>query len=94
MNELQTFTSDMFGQIRTTIIDGEPWFVGKDIAIVLGYKKPNDAIATHVDGDDSVKHGLTDTLGRHQDAIFINESGLYALIFGSKLHRRNSSNAG
>lgn len=59
--------------------------IGKDVALVLGYAKPLNAIATHVDEDDSQKQGLTDSLGRTQNTIFINESGLYALIFGSKL---------
>ena len=85
MNELQTFSKDMFGQIRTTIIDGEPWFVGLDIATALGYKKARSAIATHVDEDDALKQGGVDTLGRPNEMTFINESGLYALIFGSKL---------
>lgn len=85
MNKIQTFNNDLFGQIRTTLIEDEPWFVGKDIAIALGYKKPNDAITTHVDIDDSVKHGLIDALGRLQETTFVNESGLYSLIFGSKL---------
>ena len=85
MNELQIFNNPEFGNIRTTMIDGEPWFVGKDVALSLGYAKPLGAIASHVEEDDSLKQGLTDSLGRIQETIFINESGLYALIFGSKL---------
>lgn len=85
MNDLQIFNSEEFGEIRTVTIDNEPWFVGKDVAIILGYAKPLNAIATHVDEDDSLKQGLTDSLGRIQETILINESGLYALIFGSKL---------
>ena len=85
MNDLQIFNSEEFGEIRTVTIDGEPWFVGKDVADILGYAKPLNAIAAHVDEDDSLKQGLTDSLGRTQNTIFINESGLYALIFGSKL---------
>lgn len=65
--------------------DGEPWFVGKDVAKILGYAKPLNAIATHVDEDDSLKQGLTDSLGRIQETILINESGLYSLILSSKL---------
>lgn len=84
-NNIQIFNNSEFGNIRTTMIDGEPWFVGKDVATALGYAKPLGAIATHVSEDDSLKQGLTDSLGRTQEAIFINESGLYALIFGSKL---------
>lgn len=65
--------------------NGEPWFVGKDVADKLGYAKPLNAIATHVDEDDSLKQGLTDSLGRMQETILINESGLYSLILSSKL---------
>lgn len=85
MNELQVFKNQEFGSVRTLVIDNEPWFVGKDVAEVLGYAKPLNAIAQHVDKDDSLKQGLTDSLGRQQKTIFVNESGLYALIFGSKL---------
>ena len=60
-------------------------FVGKDVATALGYSKPLNAIAMHVDEDDSLKWGLIDSKGRKQQAIFINESGLYALILSSKL---------
>ena len=65
--------------------DGQIGFVGKDVAEVLGYSKPLNAIAMHVDKDDSLKWGLTDSLGRTQQTIFINESGLYSLILSSKL---------
>lgn len=85
MNELQIFNSEEFGDIRTVTINNEPWFVGKDVAEALGYSKPLNALSAHVEKDDSLKRGLTDSLGREQEAIFINESGLYALIFGSKL---------
>ncbi|WP_276905080.1 phage antirepressor [Faecalibaculum rodentium] len=84
MNEIQTFDFDGSG-IRTLTIGTEPYFVGKDVAEVLGYVKPLNAVATHVDKDDSLKQGLTDRLGRIQETIFINESGLYSLILGSKL---------
>ena len=84
-NEIKIFHSPKFGDLRTLEIDGEPWFVGKDVAEALGYKKPLNAIEMHVEKDDSLKQGLTDSLGRKQKAIFINESGMYALIFGSKL---------
>lgn len=84
MNNLQTFQFEE-QEVRTQVINNEPWFVGKDVAEVLGYAKPLNAIATHVEEDDSLKQGLTDSLGRNQKTIFINESGMYALIFGSKL---------
>jgi len=85
MNELQIFSNQEFGTIRTTEINGEPYFVGKDIAEALGYEKPRNAIAQHVDPDDALKQGLTDSLGREQEAIFISESGVYALVFSSQL---------
>ena len=84
-NKLQVFKNEEFGEIRTLEIDGEPYFVGKDVASVLGYAKPLNAISKHVDEDDSLKRGLIDSLGRTQQTIVINESGLYSLILSSKL---------
>lgn len=84
MNEVQLFNFENH-EVRSLLINSEPWFVVKDVADVLGYAKPLNAIAQHVDKDDSLKQGLTDSLGRQQKTIFVNESGLYALIFGSKL---------
>lgn len=84
MNEVQLFNFENH-EVRSLLINSEPWFVGKDVAEVLGYAKPLNAIAQHVDKDDSLKQGLTDSLGRQQKTIFVNESGLYSLIFGSKL---------
>lgn len=85
--DIQMFNNPEFGSVRTLQINNEPWFVGKDIAEVLGYAKPLNAIATHVDKDDSLKRGLADNLGRNQETILINESGLYSLILSSKLPR-------
>lgn len=85
MNELQIFNSEEFGDIRTVTIDNEPWFVGKDVAEALEYNEPHKAIARHISDDDRTKHPVTDSTGRNQDTWIINESGLYALIFGSKL---------
>lgn len=84
MNEIKIFNNKEFGNIRTVNIDGEPWFVGKDVAEALGYSNSRKALADHVRDDDK---GVTkcDTLGGKQDLTVINESGLYALIFGSKL---------
>lgn len=84
MNELQIFENAEFGKVRTLVKDGEPWFVGKDVAEVLGYSNTRDAIAKHVDEEDK---GVAkcDTLGGTQDLTVINESGVYALVFGSKL---------
>lgn len=84
-NQIIEFTNEQFGKIRTTLIDGEPWFVAKDAALALGYSKPLNAIERHIDEDDSLKRGLIDSVGRTQEAIFINESGLYSLILSSKL---------
>lgn len=85
MNELKIFKNEEFGEIRTVEIEGKPYFCGKDVAKVLGYAKPLNALATHIDEDDSLKQGLTDSMGRIQETIFINESGLYSLILSSKL---------
>lgn len=85
MNELKIFNNPDFGEVRTLSIDGEPWFVGKDVAAILGYAKPLNALATHIDEDESLKQGLIDSMGREQNAIFINESGLYSLVLSSKL---------
>lgn len=83
--ELQVFSNAEFGSVRSIMIDNEPFFVGKDVATILGYAKPLNALATHVDEDDSLKQGLIDSMGRQQDTILINESGLYSLILSSKL---------
>lgn len=88
MNALQQFTNPIFGTIRTTEIEGEPWFVGKDVASVLGYTNPRKALADHVDADDKCQgDGVTirDPIGREQSPTVINESGLYALVLSSKL---------
>lgn len=83
-NKMQIFKNDNFGAIRTLEISGEPWFVGKDVAEVLGYSNPRKTIGDHVDDEDK---GVTkcDTLGGSQDLTVINESGLYSLILSSKL---------
>lgn len=85
MRELQVFKNAEFGCVRTLSINGEPYFVGKDVAAILGYAKPLNALATHIDEDDSLKQGLIDSMGRTQETILINESGLYSLILSSKL---------
>lgn len=84
-NEIILFKHDEFGEIRTLNIDGEPWFVGKDVAVILGYNEPHKAISRHVDEDDGMKHPVIDSLGRTQQAVLVNESGLYSLILSSKL---------
>lgn len=86
MNELQIFNNVEFGQIRSVTVDNEPWFVGKDIASALGYVNTKKALIDHVDNEDKI-YGVTirDPIGREQHPVCINESGLYALIFGSRL---------
>ena len=84
MNELQIFKNPEFGEIRTVEINNEPWFVGKDVASVLGYSNPRDALAKRVDTDDKGVANC-DTLGGEQNMTIINESGLYSLILSSKL---------
>lgn len=85
MNELQIFENTEFGSVRTLMVNDNPYFVGKDVAAILGYAKPLNALATHVDEDDSLKQGLIDSMGRTQETILINESGLYSLILSSKM---------
>ena len=85
MNEIKIFENEEFGSVRTMEIEGEPYFVGKDVANILGYAKPLNALTTHVDEDDSLKQGLIDSMGRMQETILINESGLYSLILSSKM---------
>ncbi|WP_161474786.1 BRO-N domain-containing protein [Acutalibacter sp. 1XD8-36] len=87
MNDLQIFNNSEFGEIRTIQRDGEPWFVGKDVAIALGYEKPRNAIAAHVDGEDKKVALIQGPLGGPQEMTIINESGLYCLIFSSKLEK-------
>lgn len=94
MNEVTIFENPEFGKVRTTLIDGEPYFVGKDVAGILGYAKPENAIATHVDEDDTLKQGVIDGMGRIQKTTIINESGMYSLILGSKLPTAKSSSVG
>jgi prophage antirepressor-like protein len=91
MNELKIFENPEFGQIRAVEIDGTPYFVGKDIALALGYADTVNALKQHVDSDDKIM-GLQnttpyiiDSMGRMQYPTFINESGVYSLVFGSKL---------
>ena len=84
MNELQVFTNPEFGQVRTLTIEEEPWFVGKDVAVALGYESPRAAVSKKVDPEDKGVSEMETPSGKQQMTI-INESGLYALIFGSKL---------
>lgn len=83
-NALQTFSNTEFGSIRTITIDFEPWFVGKDVAMALGYAKPENAVKAHVDDEDKSTTPIQGS-GYKTKAIIINESGLYSLILSSKL---------
>ena len=84
--EIQIFKHEQFGRIRTMVDEnGEPWFVGTDVAKMLGYNQSDKAILRHTDEDDRMKCTVTDNLGRGQNTFVINESGLYSLILASKL---------
>ncbi len=84
MNDLQIFKNPEFGEIRTIEKDGEPWFVGKDVAEVLGYSNTADAVQKHVDDDDKLTSQIA-IAGQNRNIIIINESGLYSLVLSSKL---------
>lgn len=83
-NELQVFENPEFGTVRTIIKDGEPYFVGKDVASILGYTAERNAIAAHVDEEDKLTHRFSAS-GQNREMTIINESGLYSLILSSKL---------
>lgn len=85
MTDLQIFNSPEFGAIRTIEKDGEPWFVGKDVAAALGYSKERNAISAHVDEEDKKDAPIQGDLGGTQSMTIINESGLYSLVLSSKL---------
>ena len=80
----QIFKNEEFGQIRTCMVDGETYFVGKDVASALGYVNPNKAMIDHVDDEDKLTSRIV-MAGQNRQVIIINESGLYALILSSKL---------
>ena len=83
MNEIQTYNG-IFGAVRVIMQGGEPWFVGKDVCDALGYVNPRDAIAKHVENEDRNTVAIRDGAGNPNTTI-LNESGLYSLIFASKL---------
>ena len=83
--EIQIFKNEMFGEVRTMVNEkGEPFFVGSDVAVVLGYSDPQKAVKMHVDDDDKLTRRIV-VSGQNRNAIIINESGLYALVLSSKL---------
>ena len=84
MTDLQIFNSPEFGAIRTIEKDGEPWFVGKDVAVVLGYGDTDQALRKHIDDEDKLTRRF-DGSGQNRQMTIINESGLYSLVLSSKL---------
>lgn len=85
MNELKIFENPEFGTVRTVVINGEPWFVGIDVAKALGYSKAYEAIRTNTNKEDTATAGISDANNHTQQMIVINESGLYDMVFGSRL---------
>ncbi|MBR2518378.1 MAG: toxin Bro, partial [Selenomonadaceae bacterium] len=83
-NALINFNNADFGNVRAMLIDGEAWFVGKDVAEALGYEAPRNAIKKHVDAEDKLTHQISAS-GQNRNMTLINESGMYALVFGSQL---------
>ena len=85
-NEIRIFENEQFGKVRTLLIDGQPWFVGKDVGKALGYSNTRDALSKHVDTEDKTTVAICDTGSNYKSqAVIINESGVYSLIFSSKL---------
>ena len=84
MNEIMTFVNEELGSVRSTVINGEPWFVGKDIATILGYRDTSDALKKHVDAEDKLSRYFADS-GQNRLMYVINESGFYSLVLSSKL---------
>lgn len=85
MNDLKIWENPEFGTLRVIEQNGEPWMVGKDVALALGYAKPRNAIAAHVDAEDKKDAPIQGYLGGTQEMTIINESGLYSLVLSSKL---------
>ena len=86
MNDIKIFENAEFGSVRTLEVNGEPYFVGKDVAEILGYAKPENAVSTHVDDEDKTTTLIQGTGSNYKSkAVIINESGLYSLILSSKL---------
>lgn len=86
MNELKIFENSEFGKVRSVLIDDEPWFVGKDVAKILGYQNASKALADHVSKEDKLNNEMLLSLGQ-RGGWLINESGLYSLILSSKMPR-------
>ena len=87
MDEIQIFKNAEFGEVRTLLVQNEPYFVGKDVATVLGYKDTVNALKAHIDDDDKMGWQIATPSRGKQQIVIINESGVYSLIFSSKLLR-------
>lgn len=84
MNDIQIFKNEEFGEVRTLVVNNEPWFVGNDVASILGYSQTAKAVREHVDTEDKGV-SILDTPGGNQQVTIINESGFYSLVLSSKL---------
>lgn len=92
MTNLEVFKNEEFGEVRTVLINNEPYFVGKDVALILGYTNPQKALRDHIDEEDKTRNESFTVNGTQ--GILINESGLYSLILSSKLPNAKNSNIG
>lgn len=92
--KIEIFKNEEFGEIRTVTFDGEPWFVGKDVAEALGYERPTKAVLDHVDIENKDAVPIQDSIGRMQNTPVINESGLYSLIFQASFHLQRNFSVG
>ncbi len=88
-NQVQLFHNDEFGEVRTVMMNGEPWFVGKDVTHILGYRNASKALNDHVDSEDKLNNESLSSLGQ-RGGWLINESGVYSLILSSKLPNAKS----
>ena len=90
MENMMTFSNADFGEVRTVTVNGDPWFVGRDICKAFGDKNPNRSL-DRVEEEDKMVMPLTDSLGRTQKAIFVNESGMYSLLLTMQPEKTNHS---
>ena len=89
-NEIKIFENEEFGSVRTMEINGEPYFVGKDVATILGYVKPENAIANHVDDEDKTTTLIQGTGSNYKSkTVIVNESGMFSLVLSSQLPKKN-----
>lgn len=93
MNELKIFENPAFGKVRIIQQNGEPWFIGKDVAEILGYSNTPKAIRDHVDDEDKLAERIV-LSGQNREVAIINESGLYSLILSSKMPKAKELSAG